>query len=571
MKHDFLLSILLFLLLSAFPAAGYAEGTNLEFFSTELANPAFTEAPPENVELLGGGAFKENPIGDETGNKTGDETGDEPQEFGEEDFVDLNSIQDFWKLYEVSDSFRERYTDGAPWSQEEGLLFFFYHLQEHITQERLEGWAKPENALAELDSIQGPELNSRRFDAFWIYGRLLSVEKTDLEENISFRYGVSSFYTCKLELNDGRHVTLFCQQIPRALQKPGALASKPKVGLIALFLKKGEKEENVSIPDPEKPGEKLELASMFMVGRRLACYPDTLLGNAGFDEGLFDDLDREELAEDANRSAMVDMRLSSRNRECFYQMMNAVFHMTPDSLARIVADVEANAPDDHFEKINYPGHEKLLKEGKRPKRYSSVVPLFNQPAKERGHFFFLKGIARRIDLIHVNDPDVNNRFGINHYYEIFLFPDEAPDSPIVVLVPDLPPEITPGNDLGYYVELEIPAFFFNTWSYEKGKSEDGKQLRQLSPLLIGGIPARTVSTMYAPNLTWFLVIGGMVFTALFIFSTILFFMSNRENEIAQKNRMKMYSLPEGTHFQDEVDDAPKEKEMGFEEWVQKNK
>lgn len=562
MKHDFLLSILLFLLLSAFPAAGHAEGTNLEFFPTELTDPFSADAPPENVEFLGGGAFKENP--------TGDEAAEEPQESEEEDSVELNSIQDFWNLYEVSDSFRERYVDGEPWSLEEGLLFFFYHLQEHITEERLEEWAKPETMLADLDAIQNPELNARRFDAFWINGRLLSFEKTELEEDVVFRYRVPAFYTCKLELNDGRHVTLFCQQIPRALQKPGALESKPKVGLIALFLKKGEKEENVSIPDPEKPGETLELASMFMVGRRLAWYPDTLLGNAGFDEGLFDDLDREELAEDAKRSAMVDMRLSARNRECFYQMMNTVFHMPPDSLAKIVADVEANAPDEHFEKINYPGHEKLLKEGKRPKRYSSVVPLFNQPAKERGHFFFLKGIARRIVPIRVDDSDVNNRFGINHYYEIFLFPDEAPESPMVVLVPELPPGVNPGSDMGYFVELEVPAFFFNTWSYEKGKSEDGKQLRRLSPLLIGGTPAQTVSAVYTPDLTWFLVIGGTVFSALFIFSTILFFVSSRENEIAQRNRMKMYSLPEGTQFQDEVEDAPKEKEMGFEEWVQKN-
>ena len=344
MKHDFLLSILLFLLLGAFPAAGHAEGTNLEFFPTELPDPFSADAPPENVEFLGGGAFKENPTGEEAGEKTGEDS----QESEDEDFVERNSIQDFWNLYEVSDSFRDRYIDGAPWSLEEGLLFFFYHLQEHITQERLEEWAKPETALADLDPIQNPELNARRFDAFWINGRLLSFEKTELEEDVVFRYRVPSFYTCKLELNDGRHVTLFCQQIPRALQKPGALEAKPKVGLIALFLKKGEKEENVSIPDPDKPGETLELASMFMVGRRMAWYPDTLLGNAGFDEGLFDDLDREELADDAKRSAMVDMRLSSRNRECFYQMMSAVFHLPPDSLAKIVADVEANAPDEHF-------------------------------------------------------------------------------------------------------------------------------------------------------------------------------------------------------------------------------
>jgi len=550
-------------LFSFLTVTAFAKVSSVEFFPTELTDPVSPNDPPKDVEFLGGGPFQEKPNG-------ADGASDAESE-AEEESVELKSIQDFWKLYEVSDSFRERYVDGTTWTLEEGRLFFFYHLQEHITQERLEEWAKPETLLEELDAIQNPELNARRFDAYWINGRLLSLEKTELEEDVVFRYRIPAFYTCKLELNDGRHVTLFCQQIPRALLKPGALDSKPKVGLIALFLKKGETGENVSIPDPEKPGEKKELASMFMIGRRLAWFPDTLLGNAGFDVGLFDDLDREELPEDAKRGALADLRLSARNRECFYQMMNAVFHMPPDSLAKIVADVEANAPDEHFEKINYPGQAEQLKAGKRPKRYSSVVPLFNQPARERGNFFFLKGIARRVVPIRVDDSDVNNRFGIDHYYEVFLFPDETPESPMVVLVPELPPGVRPGSDLGYYVELEVPAFFFNTWSYEKGKNEEGKPLRRLAPLLIGGIPAQTVSVVYTPDLTWFLVIGGTVFTGLFIGSTVLFLLGCRENETAQRNRMKMYSLPEGTRFENEVEDAPKPKEIGFEEWVERNK
>lgn len=96
----------LFILFWAFPITGFTQFPNVEFFPTELPNPVSVSDPPENVEFLGGGAFKEG--------VAADEASDETQETEDEDYVELNSIQDFWNLYEVSDSFRERYSDGTP-------------------------------------------------------------------------------------------------------------------------------------------------------------------------------------------------------------------------------------------------------------------------------------------------------------------------------------------------------------------------------------------------------------------------------------------------------------------------
>lgn len=542
----------------------------IEFAPVELTNPAqpsSVSAPdasvselPGDVELLGGTGFSGQTAPTPETNASEEMPASEETE--EEPALELNSIQDFWRLYEVSDSFRDRYQDGSDWQADDERLFLFYHLQERIRLERLESWALPDTALADLDPLEKPELNQRRFDAFWINGRLLSAEKTELEGDVAFRFHVQSFFTCRLELTDGRRVTLFCQSIPRALQKPGALDSKPKVGLIALFLKKGPKSESVPTSDGK------ELSQLFMLGSRLAWFPETILGNAGMDCGLFDDLDREELPEDAVRSAAADTRLTLRNRECFYQMMAAVNRMTPVQLQKLVEDVQQNAPEEYFERLNFPQPE--TKDGKKPVRFSSVIPLFNRPVRERGNFFYLKGIARRIVPIRVEDEDVNQRFGINHYYEIFIFPDETPESPVVVLVPELPPDVQPGSDLGYYVELALPCFFFNTWSYQKGENEEGKPIRRLSPLLIGGIPSRTTSTVQVVDQMWFYVLGMTVFGSLFLLSAVLYLLGSRDDQECARNRQKMFALPPGTRFEDQVQSIPEPKELGFEEWIQRN-
>lgn len=539
--------VLVFISASLF---GSEKPSPVEFFPLELSNPTVQTAPP----------FLETEV----------ETASETRENADEDeTVPLENFQDYWKMRDVSDSMRDNYEDGSVWRAGEENLLFLFHLHEYIRLERMESWALPDTALDALDTLTHSELNPRRFDAFHVFGRLLSFEKTTLEESVAFRYRISEYYTCKLVLDDGRNVTLFCEKIPRALLKPDALKNPPRVGIYALFMKKGPTEENVRLSstsvDDTAPRE---LASMYLLGSRLAWYPDTILGNAGMDYGLFDDLDREELPEDALRSAAVDTRLTLRNRECFYQLLAAANRFSDEKFQQIISDIRKNAPDSYFEQI--PASSQEIKSGQKAPRFSSVIPLFQQPARERGNFFLVRGVARRILPIRVEDEDIQNRFGIQHYYEIFLFPDETPESPIVVIVPELPPDVAPGNDMGYYVELSVPAFFFNTWSYQKGTNEEGKPLRRLAPLLIGGVPSRTISTVYTPDLGHFYVLGLFVFGMLFLFSTVYYFVNRREEKECNRNRMKMFSIPAGTHYDEVVKQFPEKHEMDFDEWCKKN-
>ena len=60
----------------------------------------------------------------------------------------------------------------------------------------------------------------------------------------------------------------------------------------------------------------------------------------------------------------------------------------------------------------------------------SVVPLFREPEAERGQLVTLQGTARRVRRIPVGNPDIVERFGIDHYFNIYMFTEDGGDNPI---------------------------------------------------------------------------------------------------------------------------------------------
>jgi hypothetical protein len=107
-------------------------------------------------------------------------------------------------------------------------------------------------------------------------------------------------------------------------------------------------------------------------------------------------------------------------------------------------------------------------------------------------------------LIRVDDPDIQARFGIDHYYEVevflpldknvrFVAPDDPEgklftDFPFVVCVPELPEGMQAGEDI--HVSIAFSGFFIKVWAY-RTEFMTGDQARtdrprlQFSPLLIG--------------------------------------------------------------------------------------
>lgn len=430
-----------------------------------------------------------------------------------DDASPLRSIQDYWAIYEVSDSMRENYADGEPWNFDaEELLFYQYRLG-HLPLDMMEKWYRSQEELVEFDTYNHAVMSEHRFELFLLQGTLTSVKCYEIPSDVAERFQIARYYQCSVTLDGGRKVELFSNHVPRKFQKDGEITGSDapaRVSALAIVMKKGVGN------------------SYYLLADHLSWYPPTPLGKLGMDYACFDDLDRTPLPEGAKRSANRDLRLGYHNRECFYQLMHTVVRITPDELKNVIQTYRKTAPPEAF------------REGTK---YSSVVPLFERPATVRGEFFHLKGVARRIVAVRVEEPDIHSRFGIDHYYEIYLFTDDAPEVPIVILVPELPEGVKPGNE-GCYVELSIPAFFFNTWAY-KSISKDGKDCTRLVPLLMGTVP-RHIPVPQTPNTFWFQMAGLTLFLVLISIAVVFYFLNIRGNRDFQKKVSRhIHGLEEG--------------------------
>ena len=224
---------------------------------------------------------------------------------------------------------------------------------------------------------------------------------------------------------------------------------------------------------------------------RLAWYPDDLLGRLGMDFGLFDSIqDRKVITAD--------------DREAFYQMLAAVGRAKPDQLMTAAIENLPTLPEDD-RWTDRTGEERYL-----------VTPLFNQAAAERGKLVELLGTARRTEKIVVDDADIVARFGIDHYYQVFLFTDDSQGNPLTFCIRELPEGMPYGNQPRYGEAVRIAGFFFKTWSYKVPKMmdptlspDDPKTHHQLSPLLIGRSLVWYPAVQPASNTLSGVVVGGL--------------------------------------------------------------
>ena len=98
----------------------------------------------------------------------------------------------------------------------------------------------------------------------------------------------------------------------------------------------------------------------------------------------------------------------------------------------------------------------------------------------------LTGVARRIIPIRVGESEVHERFGIEEYYQVYLFTDDSQDNPLVFCLRELPEGLPQGDGADFGERLRVAGFFYKTWAYPTSEvSPDGERQRQLAPLLIG--------------------------------------------------------------------------------------
>jgi hypothetical protein len=356
-----------------------------------------------------------------------------------------------FRVLGVEDRYFNQLTDGRSLdpNEIESVLRIIYRLRTFppVDQQR---WALDADKLAEA---VGQPAKSRGL-IFRLRGRVTDVEPFEPPKDAAERYELTKCFRCRLQLDSpGQTADIYTENVPeqwRKGAKPDAAA-----GALGVFLK-------ITANDHGQ-------TTLAFAAARLAWYPDDLLGQLGMDAGLLD--------------SVQDRRpITSRDREAFYQMLAAVGRAEPGQLLSQAEENLSDAPS-ASQRVDQQGRE----------RYS-VVPLFNQPATQRGRLVALTGTARRVEKIFLGpaDADITARFGIDHYYQVALFTDDSQRNPLTFCVLELPEGMPYGNVPHYGETVTIAGFFFKSWSYPVPKTIDPSQSpgdpkthHQYSPLLIG--------------------------------------------------------------------------------------
>ena len=342
--------------------------------------------------------------------------------------------------------------NGEPWqvSANEVLRRMLYRIERDVRPADLERWSLGQVGLGRLAS--DPE--AYRLQVFQLLGRVLLAEPYRLGAKETDTGGFASIWRCRMQLDsEERPIEVFTARVPKAW-KIGEPIEEPS-GVLAFLLK-------TSKSDDAGP-------AAFFLADRMAWYPSTYLGRLGMDVGLLDDVVvRPPPKKNPDGSTPeIDRQtwqLTERDHECFYQMLKAV----------------GTAEDGQLDRW---AREELGKSGASS---FSVVPLFNRPQTQQGRLVELRGAARRIIPVRVSEAEVNERLGIEQYYQVYLFTEDSQDNPLVFCLRELPEGLPTGDGPGFGEELSIAGFFFKTWSYPiSTDGSDGQPQRQLAPLLIG--------------------------------------------------------------------------------------
>jgi hypothetical protein len=160
------------------------------------------------------------------------------------------------------------------------------------------------------------------------------------------------------------------------------------------------------------------------------------------------------------------LRLVHEDREAFYSMLAAMRRLGPGDLRDLAREKLEEVPGGRF----------------------SVVPLFNRPETQKGELVMLEGIAKRLLPVEVEDADIRLRYGIDRYFQLYLFTDDSQGNPLVFCLADLPESMPLGTTSDYAERVTVAGFFLKSWMYEIEKPANGQTREtawQFAPLLIG--------------------------------------------------------------------------------------
>jgi len=187
----------------------------------------------------------------------------------------------------------------------------------------------------------------------------------------------------------------------------------------------------------------------------LEWFPRSLLGDYGMDVALLDTVAPAPPTE-ITRENQINLRMTDADQKPFYRLLTTVVKIPASEIDRNI-----------------------------PAEKTSVVDLFNRPQLQQGRLVRLAGYARRIERINIDDPEITERFGIDHYYQIAFFTEDSQSNPLFFCIPKIPSGLPLGEEEGFPVSLSISGFFYKTWAYHRTGDAESRPITQFAPLLIG--------------------------------------------------------------------------------------
>lgn len=173
-------------------------------------------------------------------------------------------------------------------------------------------------------------------------------------------------------------------------------------------------------------------------------YPDTWLGNLGFNVASFDQVpigrvtELEQHDEETNRRMF---KFTESDREPFYGLLRVISAAPAGGIEEEAAKLQEKTPLD-------------------------IADLFNRPQETRGKPVFLKGTVKRVVPTPVTDSEVVALFGIHHYYQLYLFPEQSQGNPLVICVCSLPEGMPVGETADFSETISVAAVPYKLWIYE---------------------------------------------------------------------------------------------------------
>jgi len=421
----------------------------------------------------------------------------------------IAGMRDFLAAFGIGESSLAQAKDGQPVGQEdEELLVRLLDRISALQPAEIANWAEtPPDWRSYWE--QPAALRGRLFA---IEARLRDMRSVDSTPELAARSGIERYYVCTVTDEQGMACPIYARRVPGAW-----LSSVPagdRVRVSGIFMK-----WSGNSPDSPQP---------VLVTDRPAWFPDNLLGRLGMDCALLDDVPIGGKAKTAGGTeepaGLERFFLTGRDREAFYQLLAAAGRARPGELyrqARRELDTSGTPT-------------------------SPVLKLFNEPESQLGRLVLLYGTARRIEKIEVHDADIRRRFGITHYYSIYLFTQDSQNNPLVCCVRELPPGIPLGEGPRYATDVAVAAFFYKTWGYrpERAAADTGSQTAwQLAPLLVGreALPLVESGSRNTAALTGILI-TGLLFMIVIVWCWV-WIVSRRDRAALSELRRRIGETP----------------------------